>query len=106
MEYYKDDRIIYFIPPNHLVEDIKRLLDKYKIIIEDFKKENNEWKFFGKFKNNKIFIKISSQKKKIPMLKVFEDLTVNEISLRIEGEKNFINEFKNGFEISLLRCLG
>ncbi len=102
---FRDERIIYLIPPKEILLDVKRALNKSKLEIKEIKIRKNGWDIYASNNDSYANVKITYEKKRFYPFETFGEIYINKLSTIAEGDEDFVKKIKWNLEISLLRCL-
>ena len=102
---YREERAIYMIKPEYLLEDVVRALRKlgFSPALEEL---GRGWliEAFKSGRHVKAWLK--SERRVLPGLEVFGLVPVSHLRVEAEGPEEFVRELRRRLEIELLRCLG
>ena len=101
-----DERLIQFVPPKHLLIDLKRAFHRAGIPLESVETTQDGWLLKGGKGENSVEVYLSTKNQVVPLLRVFGPIPVSKLKAVIHGTKEFVRRFKYSLDVSLLRCLG
>ena len=102
---YREERTIYMIKPEYLLEDVIRALRK--LGFEPSLSEEGGAKIVkARGPGKHVELLLRSEEKVIPGLEVLGEIPITHISLSAEGPEDFITSLRYRLEVELLRCLG
>ena len=104
-EIYEEERTIYMIKPEFLIQDLLRAFKKMGLVVELIEGKGS-WLLKGSSRNEKAVVELVSTYKIIDELRTLGPIPVSKLLIRLEGSENFIKAFKHRLEVELLRCLG
>lgn len=102
----EDLRTIYFVPPKHLLEDVKRCFAKLGLQVNELEESGDRWTLTGSKPNASVTVSLLCEKKAVEPLNVFGEILVSCLRATVESGEDFISAFKTCYETCLLRCLG
>ncbi len=102
---YQEERTIYMIKPECLLEDVVRALRKlgFSPALEEL---GGGWLIEASKSGRHVKAWLKSERRVLPGLEVFGSVPVSRLHVEAEGPEGFVRELKRRLEIELLRCLG
>ncbi|RLI36809.1 hypothetical protein DRO60_05280 [Candidatus Bathyarchaeota archaeon] len=102
---YQEERTIYMIKPEYLLEDMVRALRKlgFSPALEE---RGEGWLIEASKSGRYVKASLRSEKRVLPGLEVFGLVPISHLRVEAEGPEGFVQELRRRLEIELLRCLG
>ena len=103
---YSEERVIYMIKPDYLLEDVARALRKlgFQPALEE--RGPNAWLLEASGSGKFVRAVLESEKRVIAGLEVLGPIYVTRLRVEAEGPEDFIRSLRRRLEVELLRCLG
>ena len=102
---YREERTIYMIKPEFLVQDLLRVFDKLGLHPE-LSGGGGAWLLRGSSGDRSARVELTSTYELVEGLRTLGPIPVNKLDIYVEGPEDFIRAFKRRVEVELLRCLG
>ncbi len=104
---YEEVRVIYFIPPSHLIKEVMLALRRAEVKVREILRETNSWRVKGVSNyHNKVTIILSYERKTLKDMEIFGEVFISRIEAFAEGEQDFIEKLRTKLDVSLLRVTG
>ena len=102
---YQEERVIYMIKPEYLLEDVARAMRKlgFSPTLEG---RGESWLIEASKSGRHVRALLTSEKRVLLGLEVFGLVPVSRLQVEAEGPEEFVRELRRRLEIELLRCLG
>jgi len=102
---YEEERIIYMIKPEFLLQDLLRAFRKLGLDPE-LTGGGGSWLLRGSSGGREAVVKLVSRQEVVEGLQTLGRIPVSRLSIQARGPGDFITAFKHRIEVELLRCLG
>ena len=102
---YREERTIYMIKPEFLIQDLLRAFDKLGLHPE-LSGGGGAWLLKGSSGDGSARVELTSTYELVDGLHTLGPIPVSKLDIYAEGPEDFIRAFKRRLEVELLRCLG
>ena len=102
---YREERTIYMIKPEFLIQDLLRAFDKLSLHPE-LSGGGGAWLLKGSSGDGSARVELTSTYELVDGLRTLGPIPVSKLDIYVEGPEDFIRAFKRRVEVELLRCLG